>query len=89
MNLLSWIVLGLLAGAIAKFIIPGPDGGGIIGTLLLGIVGAFVGGSLAMFFTTGKLALTATTLSIPGIALAVVGAVVAVFLWRVLTRKTV
>ena len=89
MNLLSWIVLGLLAGAIAKFVIPGPDGGGIIGTLLLGIIGAFVGGSLAMFFTTGQLALTATTLSIPGIALAVVGAIVAVLLWRVLTRRTV
>ena len=89
MNLLSWIVLGLLAGAIAKFVIPGHDGGGIIGTLLLGIIGAFVGGSLAMFFTTGELALTATTLSIPGIALAVVGAVVAVLLWRVLTRRTV
>ena len=89
MNILSWIVLGLLAGAIAKFVIPSHDGGGIIGTLLLGIIGAFVGGSLAMFFTTGELALTATTLSIPGIALAVVGAVVAVFLWRVLTRKTV
>ena len=89
MNLLSWIVLGLLAGAIAKLVIPGPDGGGILGTLLLGIIGAFVGGSLAMFFTTGRLALTATTLSIPGILLAVVGAVVAVFLWRIVTRRTV
>ena len=89
MNLLSWIVLGLLAGAIAKFVIPGPDGGGIIGTLLLGIIGAFIGGSLATFFTTGHLALTATTLSIPGIVLAVVGAIVAVFLWRLVTRKAV
>ena len=89
MNLLSWIVLGLLAGAIAKFVIPGHDGGGIIGTLLLGIIGAFIGGSLAMFFTTGQLSLTATTLSIPGIALAVVGAIIAVFLWRMVTRRTV
>ena len=89
MNVLSWIVLGLLAGAIAKFIIPGADGGSILGTLLLGIIGAFVGGSLAVFFTTGQLALTATTLSVPGVALAVVGAVVAVFLWRVLASRTV
>ena len=89
MNLLSWIVLGLLAGAIAKFVIPGHDGGGILGTLLLGIIGAFIGGSLAMFFTTGQLSLTATTLSIPGIALAVVGAIIAVFLWRMVTRRTV
>ena len=89
MNLLSWIVSGLLAGAIAKLVIPGSDGGGIIGTLLLGIIGAFVGGSLATFFTTRQLALTATTLSVPGIALAVVGAVVAVFLWRVLASRTI
>ena len=89
MNLLSWIVLGLLAGAIAKLVIPGPDGDGIIGTLLLGIVGAFVGGSLAVFFTTGQLSLTATTLSIPGVALAVIGAIIAVFIWRMITRRSV
>lgn len=89
MNILSWIVLGLIAGAIAKFVAPGANGGGILETILLGIIGAFVGGSLAMLFTTGHLALTATTLSIPGIALAVVGAIVAVFIWRVLTRQPV
>ena len=74
---------------IAKFIIPSANGRSILGTLLLGIIGAFVGGSLAVFFSTGQLALTATTFSVPGIALGVVGAVVAVFLWRVLTRRTV
>ena len=55
----------------------------------MGIIGAFVGGSLAMLFTTGHLALTATTLSIPGIILAVLGAIVAVFFWRMLTRQPV
>lgn len=89
MNLLSWLVLGLIAGAIAKVVAPGAGGDGILGTILLGIIGAFVGGSLAMWLTTGQLTLTATTLSVPGIALAVVGAIVAVFLWRVLTHRTV
>ncbi len=44
MGILGWIVLGLIAGAIAKAIMPGKDPGGIIITMLLGIVGAIVGG---------------------------------------------
>jgi len=44
MGILAWIVLGLIAGAIAKLILPGRQGGGWIVTLILGVVGAFVGG---------------------------------------------
>ena len=44
MGILGWIVLGLLAGAIAKAIMPGKDPGGIIITMLIGIVGAILGG---------------------------------------------
>ncbi len=88
MNILAWIVLGLIAGAIAKAIYPGHQGGGIIGTIVLGIIGAFVGGSLGIFFTTGTLALAAPSLSIPGIALAVFGAIVAVFLWNLLNNRS-
>lgn len=44
MGILAWIVFGLIAGALAKFIMPGEQGGGIILTILLGIVGAVVGG---------------------------------------------
>jgi uncharacterized membrane protein YeaQ/YmgE (transglycosylase-associated protein family) len=87
MNIIAWIVLGLIAGAIAKAIYPGHQGGGILGTILLGIIGAFVGGSLGMFFSTGQFSLAATSLSIPGIALAVVGALVAIFIWNLLTRR--
>jgi uncharacterized membrane protein YeaQ/YmgE (transglycosylase-associated protein family) len=43
-GILGWIVLGLIAGAIAKAIMPGRDPGGIIITMLLGIVGAIIGG---------------------------------------------
>lgn len=88
MNILAWIVLGLLAGAIAKAIYPGSQGGGILGTILLGIIGAFVGGSLGVFFSTGKLALTAASFSIPGIAVAVIGALVAIFVWNLITRSS-
>ncbi|MBD2022285.1 GlsB/YeaQ/YmgE family stress response membrane protein [Leptolyngbya sp. FACHB-36] len=82
MNLLAWIVLGLIAGAIAKAIDPAARGGGILSTLLLGIIGAFVGGTLANLLTAGGLALTASTLSLPGILIAVIGAVIAVFVWH-------
>lgn len=88
MNIVAWIVLGLIAGAIAKAIYPGHQGGGILGTILLGIIGAFVGGSLGIFFSTGSFAIAAPTLSITGIIVAVIGALIAVFLWNVLTRRS-
>jgi uncharacterized membrane protein YeaQ/YmgE (transglycosylase-associated protein family) len=54
MGFLGWIVLGLIAGAIAKLIMPGDDPGGIIVTMLLGIIGAVIGGFLgSRFFGVG------------------------------------
>lgn len=82
MNIIAWIVLGLIAGAIAKAIDPAARGGGLLGTILLGIIGAFVGGTLATLLTTGKLVFTSATLSIPGIIVAIIGAVIAVFIWN-------
>ncbi len=89
MNIIAWVILGILAGAIGKAIYPGTQGGGILGTMLLGIIGAFVGGSLMTFFSTGTLQLTAASLSIPGIVVAVIGAIVAIFIWGLITRRTV
>ncbi len=88
MNIIAWIVLGLIAGAIAKAIYPGHQGGGILGTIVLGIIGAFVGGSLGVLLSTGRFALAAPSLSIPGIIVAVIGAIVAVFLWNLITRRS-
>lgn len=89
MNILAWIVLGLVAGAIAKAIYPGHQSGGILGTLILGVIGAFVGGSLYTLLTTGTLALTATGLSIGGVVIAVLGAIVALFIYYAATKRTV
>lgn len=89
MNIIAWLLLGLLAGAIAKAIYPGHQGGGILATIVLGIIGAFVGGSLYTLLTTGTLQLAATAgLSIPGLVVAVLGAMVAIFLWGLMTRRT-
>ncbi|MFE0702054.1 GlsB/YeaQ/YmgE family stress response membrane protein [Streptomyces sp. NPDC058872] len=50
MGVISWIVLGLVAGAIAKLLLPGRDPGGLIITTLIGVAGAFVGGWLSARF---------------------------------------
>lgn len=50
MGIVSWIILGLLAGAIAKLLLPGRDPGGLIGTTLIGIIGAFLGGWISSTF---------------------------------------
>lgn len=82
MGIIAWIVLGLLAGAIAKAIYPGRQGGGIISTMLLGVVGAFLGGSLHSLLATGSLQIVGTSLSITGVFLAVLGAIIAIFIGR-------
>jgi uncharacterized membrane protein YeaQ/YmgE (transglycosylase-associated protein family) len=55
MGIIGWIVLGLLAGAIAKLILPGEDPGGFIVTTLIGIAGALVGGFIASALGIGDL----------------------------------
>lgn len=87
MNIIAWIVLGLIAGALAKVIYPGYQGGGILSTILLGIVGAFLGGTLVTLLQTGTLQITATTFSIPGIFVAVIGALIAIWLWHMINRR--
>jgi len=54
-GIIGWIILGLLAGAIAKAIMPGDDPGGIIVTMLIGIAGAIVGGFIASALNVGEL----------------------------------
>ncbi|MBW4659508.1 MAG: GlsB/YeaQ/YmgE family stress response membrane protein [Drouetiella hepatica Uher 2000/2452] len=87
LNILSWIVLGLVSGAIAKAIYPGTQGGGFITTTVLGIIGAFLGGSLYSFLTTGALQLAGAGFSIPGFIIAIIGALIAIFLWGLVARR--
>ena len=55
MGIIGWIVLGLVAGAIAKAIMPGDDPGGIFVTMIIGILGAIVGGLIASALDIGEL----------------------------------
>lgn len=78
MGIISWIVLGLIAGIIAKWIMPGKDGGGFILTTLLGIAGAFVGGFVGSFLGFGSVG----SFSLGSMATAVVGALILLFIYR-------
>jgi uncharacterized membrane protein YeaQ/YmgE (transglycosylase-associated protein family) len=87
MNIIAWIFLGLLAGALAKLIYPGRQGGGILSTMVLGVVGAFIGGTLMTLIDTGTLQITATALSIPGVFVAILGSLIAIWLWYTLAGR--
>ncbi len=84
LTILGWIVFGLIAGIIAKAIMPGKDPGGIIVTMLIGIVGAFLGGFLgSLVFGVGL-----NGFSIQTILLAIVGSLILLWIYRVAVRRT-
>lgn len=86
-NIIAWIVLGLIAGAIAKAIYPGQQGGGIVATMGLGILGAFVGGWLGSQLLGTTAGATAGVISLPSILFAVIGAIILIFIWGLVTRR--
>ena len=81
MPLLAWIVLGLIAGLVAKALVPGRDPGGCVITILVGIAGALVGGWLSTLLGFGGLA---GGLDVRNLVIAVLGAIVLLVLWRLL-----
>ena len=85
MGILGWIVLGLVAGAIAKAILPGTQGGGWIITLVLGVVGALLGGFLgSALFGIGL----ETFWSLQTWLLAIGGAVLVLLIYGLVTRRS-
>ena len=83
MGILSWILLGLIAGALAKFIMPGKDPGGFIVTILIGIAGAIVGGFLGSFIGLGRV----ESFDLGGIFIATVGAIILLILYRLFIKR--
>lgn len=77
---LHWILLGLLAGTFAKFLVPGRDPAGCIITILLGVLGAFVGGLIGTAIGWGTV--TTGTLNLRSIAIATFGAIVVLVVAR-------
>lgn len=81
---LYWILLGLVAGTLAKFLVPGRDPSGCIVTIVLGIVGALIGGYLGTRFGWGHV--TAGEFDFRSVALATLGAIVLLLLGRLVRR---
>ncbi len=83
MGIISWIVVGLIAGLLAKLLVPGDNPGGIIVTILIGMVGAVVGGLVvSLFDTTGV-----TGLNVWSILVATLGAIILLALFRVVANR--
>lgn len=83
MGILSWIVMGLIVGILAKFIMPGSDPGGFFITILLGIAGAFLGGFIGSFLGLGDV----TGFNIGSLLLAIGGAILLLILYRAVKGK--
>ena len=80
-TILAWIIIGLIAGVLAKLILPGDDPGGIIVTILIGVAGAFVGGFLASLIGLGGGGFIWT------IIVATVGAIILLLIYRLLAGR--
>ena len=87
LSIILWIIIGFVAGYLAKLIMPGPDGGGFVMTTILGIVGAIVGGWIGSAFF-GNSASTTDTFSIKGLVFSVIGAIVVLAIYRLATGRS-
>ncbi|MHB1219653.1 MAG: GlsB/YeaQ/YmgE family stress response membrane protein [Alphaproteobacteria bacterium] len=83
MGFLAWVVLGLIAGAIAKWVLPGNDPGGVIVTIVIGIVGAVVGGFIGTALGFGAV----DGLNLGSIAIAVLGSIVLLLGFRAVRSR--
>lgn len=83
MGIIAWIVFGLLAGIVAKMLMPGNDPGGCIVTMLIGIAGAFVGGFIGSRLGFG----TVTEFDFRSFLIAVGGAVLLLVIYRLVAKR--
>jgi uncharacterized membrane protein YeaQ/YmgE (transglycosylase-associated protein family) len=77
MGIIVFLIVGLIAGFIARALVPGPDPMGWLGTMILGIVGSFVGGTLAALVFGGTLDFSAS-----GLIGSIIGAIIVLLIWR-------
>ena len=80
--ILAWIILGLIAGVIAKFLMPGTDPGGFFITILIGIAGALIGGAIASALGWGGV----NGIDLGSIVVAVLGSILLLFVYRAVRR---
>lgn len=83
MGIIAWIVFGLIAGVIAKFIMPGRDPGGFIITILIGIAGALIGGFISSALGFGSV----SGFNFGSFVIAILGAIVLLLIYRFARRR--
>lgn len=90
-SLIIWLILGFLAGYLAKVIMPGPDGGGVIVTTILGIVGAVVGGYIGGLLFNAPMVSSFDNIggSLTSFIFSVIGAIVVLAIYRLITGRSV
>ncbi len=82
MGCFAWVIFGLLAGFLAKVLMPGKDKGGLVMTLILGVCGAMLGGFLATLMGFGGI----HGFNLPSLLIAVAGSVLLLLIYRVVTK---
>ena len=83
MGIILWLIVGLIAGALARFLVPGRDPMGIVGTLVLGLVGSLIGAAIATIFTDRTFA----EFHPAGLIGSIIGAVIALLVWRAVSKR--
>jgi uncharacterized membrane protein YeaQ/YmgE (transglycosylase-associated protein family) len=86
MSIIAWLVVGAIAGFIASKVVPGDEGYGVLGGLIAGIVGAMLGGFLFGLLSGNDDWLTG--INIGTILAAIVGAIIVVFVWNMITKRS-
>jgi uncharacterized membrane protein YeaQ/YmgE (transglycosylase-associated protein family) len=84
MNIIWWLLVGLIAGALARLLVPGRDPMGFLGTLALGLVGSLIGGFLGSLFVKGD-----GDFSAAGLIGSIIGSIIALVIWRAMSRRQV
>lgn len=84
MGIILFLLMGLIAGFIARALMPGPDQMGWLGTMVLGVIGSFIGGTLAALLFGGTLDFSAA-----GLVGSIIGAFIALFIWRTMNKRRV
>ena len=82
MSIVWWLIIGLIAGFVARAVVPGRDAMGVIGTIVLGIIGSLVGGFLGSLFYEGD-----ADLQPSGIIGSIIGAIIALLIYRAATGR--
>lgn len=82
MGILGFIIVGLIAGLIARAVVPGDDSMGIIATIVLGMIGSFVGGFLGSLFSKDALSITSS-----GVLGSVIGAIVVLIAYNMVSKR--